>query len=39
MGITVTVGITLRRWRRAGDEIKVVREEFGLAKGRRVVAP
>jgi hypothetical protein len=35
----VTVYITLGRWRRAGDEIKVVGEEFGLAKRGRVVAP
>jgi hypothetical protein len=27
------------RWGRAGDEIKVVGEEFGLAKRGRVVAP
>ena len=35
----VAVGITLRRGRRRGsDEIEIVREEFRLAKGRRVVA-
>jgi len=35
----VTVGIPLGRWRRASDEIKIVREEFGLAKRRGVVGP
>jgi hypothetical protein len=36
--VAIIVGITLRRGRRASDEIKVVREEFRLAQRRRVVA-
>jgi len=36
----VAVDITLRRGgRRGSDEVEIVREEFRLAKGRRVVAP
>jgi hypothetical protein len=37
----IAIGITsLSRGRRRGnDEVEIVREEFRLAKGRRVVAP
>jgi len=34
-----TLCITLRRGRRAGNEIKVVGEELRLAKRRRVIVP
>ena len=38
LGIAVTVGITLRWGRRASEEVKIVGQKFGLAKGRWVIA-
>jgi hypothetical protein len=37
----IAVGVTLRRGGRGrgSDDVEIVREEFRLAKGRRVVAP
>jgi len=37
----IAVGTTLRRGGRGrgSDEVEIIREEFRLAKGRRVVAP
>lgn len=39
MRVKVTVGVTLSRGRRASDEIKIVGEEFRLAKRGRVGTP